>query len=76
MRKLPRRNAVIMQRVLAGETCRQVAQDYGLTEQRILHITLATFKEHYPQYRSRFDLGLARIRLLHATQERTATHAP
>lgn len=61
------RNQVIMQRVLAGEPCYQVAQDYGITGARILHITTATFKRCYPQYRWRFDLGLARMRDLAQT---------
>lgn len=68
MRKLTERNVAIMQRVLAGETCGQVAQDYGVTGERILKITLATFKDLFPQHRWRFDLGLARMRALAQAQ--------
>lgn len=67
MQRQEDRHRVIMPRVLAGEPCYQVAQDEGITGARILHITTATFKRCYPQYRWRFELGLARMRDLAQT---------
>ena len=73
MRKLPERNAVITRRVLEGAPCQNVAGDYGLSGPRVLSIVTATFKDWYPQYRWRFDLGLARMRHLYRREAKERT---
>jgi hypothetical protein len=56
------RDRRITRRVLQGESCRQVAEDYGVGTARVRQITLATVARLYPYAAALTGLGLLRLR--------------
>lgn len=67
MYRISSRDRLITWRVLEGEPCYKVAQDYAVCSQRIRQITLLTAQRLHPDMPALRYLGLKRLRRYHQT---------
>jgi hypothetical protein len=56
------RDRTITRRVLQGESCRRVAEDYAVSTGRVRQITMTTVARLYPYVPLLAGLGLLRLR--------------
>lgn len=60
------RDLLVTQRVLQGESCRQVAEDFGIGGARARQIAVWTVQRLYPYAQGVARGGLRRLRHVHA----------